>query len=164
LCYKSHDKKIQSMRNNFEHIIFKERIFQSDIFGDQYREYFDENSSSAFNNPLFEDIDVLLNSILLKYPNLTTFQKDILVKLFDAFNNIRTQIDPNRLQSFEYCFNNDEELLLYRSTESGLTNIIINPDECVAYSFIGKNTNKRILKFYDSDSDFELLSLYFFSY
>ena len=106
------------MRNNFEHIIFKERIFQSDIFGDQYREYFDENSSSAFNNPLFEDIDVLLNSILLKYPNLTTFQKDILVKLFDAFNNIRTQIDPNRLQSFEYCFNNDEELLLYRSTES----------------------------------------------
>jgi len=152
------------MKSSFENIIFEEDALQSRVFGDQYKEYLQKSDISTFNGSIFNDISDLLNNILLKYDTLTDFQKDSLIKIFIAFNNIRTKIDPRRLKAFEYFLNNDEELLLYRKSDKGLINIIIHSEECIAFSLIGKNPTNRILKFYgEKEDDFEALSYYFFS-
>lgn len=152
------------MENNFlENIAFQENLKQSEVFGKQYEDRFEEDKKSAFNPPLYSDVEDVLNHILYSYDSLSEFQKDMLYKIFEALNKVRHLIDPNRLRPFEQYLNSDEELLLYRNTDNGLTNIIINPDECVAYSFINKEKNERVLLFFDENSDFESLVYKFFS-
>ena len=88
----------------------------------------------------------------------------MLNKIFDEFNNIRLTIDPNRLKSFQHNFTNDKELLLFRTTKRGLINIIINSDECIAFSFIPNNNDEqRKLYFIYEEGDFEKLAYDFFS-
>ena len=114
------------MNTSLEYIKLKTNLAQSKIFGSQYDELLENTQNNAFSNPLIEDIAELYYSVLLKYDNLTEFQKDMLNNVFNEFNNIRTTTDPNRLKPFQYYYTNDEELLLYRETTKGLINIIIN--------------------------------------
>jgi len=152
------------MELTFENIITKTELTKSDFFGAQYDDLLNTSKSSAFNNPLIEDISELLNYILLKYEKLTPFQKDFLNKIFNAFNNIRINIDPNRLKPFNHFFNDDDELLLYRNTEKrGLINIIINPEDCAAFSFIPKDEQNRKFYFIYEGGDFEKLTYDFLS-
>lgn len=151
------------MNNRFGYIIFKEEALQSNVFAQNYEQYFDSSNAPALNSPLFEDISSVLNEIITKCETLTDFQKSALYKIFDSFNEIRYKIDPKRLKSFEYFLNHDDELLLYRSTPEGLTNIIIHPLECLAYSYISKTSDIKKLEFYNLDGDFEHLSYSFFS-
>ena len=152
------------MNPTFEHIILKTELSQSEAFGSLYKELFETRESPAFNNPLVEDLTELLNGILLKHDTLTDFQKGILDQIFNEFNNIRLSIDPKRLKSFEHYFNVDNELLLYRETEKGLINIIINPEDCIAFSYIPNNDEQRQLYFVHQDGDFEKLTYDFFSH
>ena len=95
---------------------------------------------------------------------MTLFQKEMLNSIYNEFNNIRINIDPNRLKPFQHYFNEDNELLLYRETDKGLINIIINPEDCVAYSFIPNTDEKRKFYFIHQDGDFETLAYDFFSF
>ncbi len=141
------------------------QLKQSELFGEAYGHLLDFEGSNPVLDYFVKDVATLLNKILMECNNITSFQRDILHKIFVAFNDIRTKIDPKRLASFEYAFNDDSELLLFRNTQKGLTNIIINPDECFAFSFIPKNPdNKKSLTFYEEDyQDFEGLAYQFFS-
>ena len=121
------------MNTTFEQIIFKTELTQSDVYGTLYEELLDNGKGTTFCNPLVEDVGELMNNILLKYDMLTDYQKEMLNKIFDEFNNIRLTIDPNRLKPFQHYYTDDEELLLYRETENGLINIIINSEECIAF-------------------------------
>lgn len=152
------------MSQTFDHIILKAELVQSEVFGEQYDELLNYGDSSAFCNPVSEDVSELLNKILLTYDCLTSFQKEMLTRIFDEFNNIRINIDPNRLKSFHHYYNEDEELLLYRQTPSGLINIILNSDDCIAFSFIPVNEASRQLYFVHKDGDFEKLAYDFFSH
>ena len=152
------------MKQTFEHIILKTELTQSQVFGEQYQELLSYSESTAFNNPVIEDVAELLNHIIVKYELLTDFQKGILIRLFDEFNNIRINIDPKRLKSFYHYYNEDQELLMYRETTSGLINIIINPEECLAFSFIPNNEQQRQFYFVHPDEDFERLAYDFFSH
>jgi len=151
------------MNTTFDHIILRTELVQSETFGDFYEEILDSNEGSSFCNPLIEDVSELLENILLKYESLTAFQKDVLYKIFSEFNHIRTTIDPKRLKSFTHDLNEDEELLLFRESENGLINIIINPEDCIAFSFIPNNEQKRTFYFIDQNGDFETLAYNFFS-
>lgn len=151
------------MKYSFGHIIFKDEILQSESFGEQYREYFSADITPAINTPMFDDIGSMLNQILAKHELLTEFQREILNNIFNAFNNIRAKIDPKRLKTFESCINEDDDLLLFRNTETGLTNLIIHSEDSFAFSFISKIDNQRTLNFYDLQADFELISYKFFS-
>ena len=82
--------------------------------------------------------------------------------IFDAFNEIRRTIDPNKLKNFEHSINVDKDLLLYRESKEGLTNLIIHTDEDFAYSYIGNETGRE-LNFYETEADYESISLKFFS-
>lgn len=152
------------MITTFEHIILKAELSQSDAFGSFYEELLDTNENPSYSNLLVEDVGELMESILLKYELLTDFQKEMLNKIFLEFNNIRTTIDPKRLKSFEHYLNEDNELLLYRETENGLINIIINPNECIAFSYIPNNEENRQFYFINIDGDFETLAYNFFSH
>lgn len=153
------------MNPTFELIILKTELTQSDFFGTQYDDLLNNPEHSAFSSPLIQDVDELRNSVLLKYDNLTEFQKEMLIRIFDEFNNIRINIDPNRLKPFQHYYNSDNELLLYRESPKGLTNIIINSDECIAFSFIPKTNEKRVLYFIpQEETDFERLAYDFFSF
>jgi hypothetical protein len=151
------------MNTTFDHIILRTELVQSETFGDFYGEILDSNEGSSFCNPLIEDVSELLENILLKYESLTSFQKDMLHKIFSEFNNIRTTIDPKRLKSFTDDLNEDEELLLFRESQNGLINLIINPEDCVAFSFIPNNEQQRKFYFIDRNGDFEILAYNFFS-
>lgn len=147
----------------FEHIILKTELTQSESFGEIYSNIL-EDKNPTLCSPLIEDIGEMLNSILVRYDTLTEFQEHILAKIFNEFNRIQMEIDPKRLKPFEHYFNSDDELLLFRKTDIGLTNITINPEECISYSFIPKNFNEeRKFYFLDQEGDFEILSYDFLS-
>lgn len=151
------------MGTSFYNLAFHEELKQSDLFGEQYGERFEADNGGAFNTPMFKDVQELYNNILFKFDSLTEFQELMLRKIFEALNNVRSLIDPERLKPFEQYFNEDEELLLYRKTDTGLINIIINPEECIAFSYLTADKEKRALIFYDETSDFESLVYKFFS-
>jgi hypothetical protein len=153
------------MKDNTSALGLLSELKQSELLGDAYGHILDFEGSSPALDYFVKDVAALLNKILMECNSITGFQVDILHKIFVAFNDIRTKIDPKRLSSFEYCFNDDDELVLFRNTDKGLTNIIINPDECFAFSFIPKNPeNQKSLTFYDADyQDFEGLAYRFFS-
>lgn len=156
------------MSTTFEHIKLKAELSQSDTFGSYYDELLDSTKESAqsFSNLLAEDVGELLNNILFKYDNaITEFQQVMLNKIFNEFNKIRLTIDPNRLKSFEHHLNGDGELLLYRKTENTLINIIINSDDCIAFSALPTNVDGvgRQLYFVYPDGDFETLAYRFFT-
>jgi len=152
------------MSTTFEHIILKTELSQSDAFGNFYDGILDKNENPSFCNLLVEDVGELLEGILLKNETLTDFQKEALKKIFEQFNIIRTSIDPKRLKSFEHYLNDDHELLLFRESEDGLLNIIINSDECIAFSFIPNNHDRREFYFITIDGDFEKLAYNFLSH
>ena len=153
------------MNNDLDHIILKEELQQSETFGEQYKELLEVNETLAFNNPLFEDLEEVMNSINLKHSEINEFQRKMLYSIFNAFNDVRHKIDPKRLKSFEHCFNNDNELLLFRSTTNGLINIIINPEDCIAFSYIPNTVSeKRVFYFIEQDGDFETLAYNFLSH
>jgi hypothetical protein len=155
------------MKTSFEHIILKTQLSESESFGSRYDELLDspEVPVTPYTDHLLEDVAELYSSILLTYSELTEFQETILLKIFKEFNNIRLNIDPNRLKEFSHYFNSDGELLLFRNTDLGLINIIINPEDCAAFSFIpnDKGQNRRFY-FVDQDGDFEILAYDFLSY
>ena len=151
------------MNTTFDHIILKTELTQSETFGSFYVDILDSNEGGSFCNLLVEDVEDLLENILLKYESLTPFQKSMLHKIFTEFNNIRTTIDPKRLKSFDHHLNEDEELLLFRESENGLINIIINPEDCIAFSFIPTDEQQRKFYFIDEKGDFETLAYDFFS-
>lgn len=150
--------------NFFEKIIFQENLKQSQVFGEQYGEQLAFEKGSIFNAPAFSDVEDILNSIIMSYDTLTEFQSAMLNCIFNALNNVRHLIDPNRLQPFEHYLNEDEELLLYRKTSKGLINIIVHAEDCIAYSFIGTTVKEQHLQFYYPDGDFEDLVYKFFSH
>jgi hypothetical protein len=153
------------MKNTTNGIGFMSELEQSKVFGDQYEEILKTDGSPPALGYFVKDVEELLNNILLKCNNISNFQILVLHGFFIAFNHIRRTIDPIRLESFESTFNGDDELVLFRNTDKGIINIIINPDECFAFSFIPKNPDdQKSLTFYDEDyQDFEGLAYRFFS-
>jgi hypothetical protein len=153
------------MNNNISALGLISELEQSELFGEGYGLILDFEGSSPVLGYFVKDVGELLNKILMGCNRINDFQIEKLHKIFMAFNDIRTKIDPRRLASFEYAFNNDDELVLFRNTDKGLINIIIDPDECLAFSFIPRNPDdQKSLTFYDEDyQDFEGLAYRFFS-
>lgn len=153
------------MSNLINHIKLKSELRQSEEFASAYEKVLQGSDSKALSSPIVDNVSDLLNYILLKYDGLTDFQKGILEAIFNEFKNIQKNIDPKRLKPFDHYLNDDNELLLYRETKNGLINIIINPDECAAFSFIPNSTDEqRQLYFVYPGGDFETLTYNFFSH
>ena len=153
------------MITNLEHIILKTELSQSCYNGEFYNYLLEKNEGLTFSKSQVEDLSELLNSIILKYDSLTEFQKSMLVDIFKQFDIIRVAIDPKRLKSFTHFFNSDDELLLSRKTENGIINIIINPEDCLAFSFIPQKIEEnRQFYFIHKGEDFEKLAYDFFSH
>ena len=154
------------MENKFEYMTIKTELEQSEFFKEEYEKSFDLKPGSQLFSDFteFRDVAELLNQISVSY-HLTEYQRGVLQKFFIGFDAIRTIIDPQRLKSFDHGFNDDDELVLFRYTNKGLVNIIINPDECFALSFIPKSPNNaKSLTFYEEDyTDFEGIAYQFFS-
>lgn len=90
-------------------------------------------------------------------------QLNILSSFQDVFQQIETQIDPEKLNFF-ITQAMDGELCINRTSEQGISKIIINEDGVVAYSFIPyKGVDlKDVLEFIPSEKDFEKYSYCFF--
>jgi len=100
------------------------------------------------------------------YPDLSQFQIKNLVMIFERFDKIRQLIDPNRLKSFDYYVNEDDnELLLFRDTSQYVVNLIIHQEDDIAFSVISKsNSNDDKLHFLENESEIEGILYSFFSY
>ncbi len=149
-------------------IELKTILNDSEEFSESYKDILDFYTENAFNNLLAKDVKELYSNIINKYDSvLTTFQREALKSIFEKFNFIYLNVDPNRLKPFEHDSTEDSELLLYRTTESGLINIIINPEDYIAFSFIPYKTDtekKRNFYFIKNDGDFQNLAFHFFSF
>ena len=144
--------------------IWMEELFQSDVFGEHYKKSLDLTGSTAPSLFTFQDIEATYTGILMN-STLSEFQQKALLTLFQEFNKIRGLIDPNRLKSFDSSMNEDKELLIFRKSSLGLTNIIIHDEECIAFSFIPYNPeNKTMLEFVQNPAELDKLALLFFSY
>ena len=136
--------------------------FSSSDFYSAFFQSGETSSSSLSNN---NEISHLLIDVKKQYgKNLTSFQLYHIAKIFESFSYIQDEIEPERLTSFSYYFNEDDEFLIYRKSRIGLTNIIIHDEECIAFSFIGRNTGDRDLIFYEEgEIDYEKLAYKFFA-
>lgn len=96
----------------------------------------------------------------------TGVQCGILEKFENSFRNIENEIDPDRL-SFTVTKAYDDEICINRTSELGLSKIIINDDGVIAFSFIAYKDVQRndILLFWDApqDQDYESITYKFLS-
>ncbi len=148
-----------------EHLTFlkmETELGQSQLFGQEYEHLLSRNLGNTHPG-LHSELNDLFNNILCEHVGLTDFQKAMLFNLLFAFSEIREKIDPSRLSPFQYYTNEDDELVFFRKTHKGVIHIVINPEDCIAYSYIGVD-KKRILKFYHNHNqeEFEGLAYKFF--
>ena len=98
--------------------------------------------------------------------NHTQQQFETLELFKSQFKSIADEIDPERLQ-FEISTTEDGDFCIYRYSEIGVSNIIINEDGSAAFSFISyKNSGKNDeFIFFEKDDlkDCEHLTYKFFS-
>ena len=133
---------------------------KSQTFGSLFSDYLSE-TNPTLTSLFIKDIQDLYNPIILSC-ELTDFQQKMLVCLFEEFSRIRTEIDPNKIKPFKFSYNNDNELLLYRITNTGLVNLTINPEDCISFAYIPKNKNdEKLFFFIEKNGDFEKLALHF---
>jgi len=130
------------MSNKTEEITWTEELNQSNVFGDQYKERLDGNVSSAISVSSFKDVQDMFSSIVVNN-KLTSFQLEALTYLFFGFHEIRNALDPEKLKTFNFTMNNEDEFLVYRKSSIGLTNIIIHEEETIALSFIPFDPNSQ---------------------
>ncbi|CAN5325926.1 hypothetical protein BH09BAC5_BH09BAC5_00750 [soil metagenome] len=146
-------------------MLLDEQLCQSVVAGAVYKDRLGNNSIAANSLFGYKDIIDLYKNILMENPTLSDFQIEAVYDIFIEFDRIRKLIDPDRLKSFEYSMNEDNELLLFRKSTDGLTNFIIHDEECVAFSHIPYNPAKQsVLSFVDCKQDYEKLALLFFNY
>lgn len=130
------------------------------LFGDTYCSEIGE--FALLSN---SDIISLYSSILIEN-DLSDFQKSILSKLFIAFDTIQNEIDPNKLQKFKNVISDELELCFYRNSEKGITNLIIDEDQLITFSYISKtNQEDNIIEFYEGEEySIEKIAYSFFSF
>lgn len=138
----------------------QEDLMQSEALREQYDDIFETDNTDLNSTFDYKDIGELYENILFKNGEyLTDFQKDSLGKIFMEFDKIRKLIDPHRLKEFDCFFNSeDEEFLLYRNSNKGLTNVIIHDEELIAFSFIPKKIDEEKVLTYFEGNDLEDLS------
>ncbi len=153
------------IRDIFDNIMnFNDKTF---FFKENYDQFFDNDDETVFINEANHDVASIYTSILINCKSLEAFQREVLLNLFKSFDFIRKEIDPYKLKDFQYCLTEDRELCLYRNTEKGITNLIIDEENLVSYSFISKtDASKDELQFFDFSTEicFEKLALMFFSH
>jgi hypothetical protein len=150
------------MEISFDQVKRNDELMQSETACDSYREYLSTELKTI--TPSFDkEVLGLLQTILMGCPSLTTFQTEILIKLFTAFDVIKREIDPDQLKAFKHLISEDGELILYRRTDIGLTNLVVDSEEGLTYSFISKGNSGDMLEPLEESIDFEKLAYRFFS-
>ena len=93
------------------------------------------------------------NWIFSKFELLNDFQKEMILKILNEIDEL--QLPPN-LEKLEFTvdLNKDNEFLFYRKSLNGLVNIIVNPDDCIAFSYI-PIIGERTLHFMSPDQNFK---------
>jgi len=133
---------------------------QSDDIRHQYNEVF-ELVQGSLTTVTDNDAQSKFN-VAISILEPTAHQTETLIRFRDSFKNIEAQIDPERLR-FEVDKAADNEICIYRKSINGVTNIIINDDGSIAFSFIAyKDANKNdVFDFYDNCDQFDYESLVF---
>jgi len=146
-------------------IVENEELLQTDKFNEVYSTRFEYIKEELQSEYLFNHINDLYTCIISDHGSkLTNDQKKSLSMLFFEFDEIQKIIDPARLKEFKYCLSNDGELLLYRKTNIGLSNIIIDDELCIAFSFIPYDSSKKSKLEYFEIDNLETPALLLFSY
>jgi hypothetical protein len=135
----------------------------------------DQEISKAYNDvfekasgplSLVEDNDVRSKfDVAIATLNPNPLQISLLYHFLESFASIENEIDPNRL-NFEITKAMDDEICITKTSELGVSKIILNDDGVVALSFISfKSVDKKdVLDFYTIDNlDYEGLSFSFLS-
>jgi len=150
------------MEIDFDQVKRKEELMQSEIAGDSYKDFL-SSDLDTITQAFDKEVRGLFQTISFSYPSLTEYQNDVLIRLFTAFDIIKSQIDPDRLKAFKHLISEDGELILYRRTDIGLTNLVIDSEEGITYSFISATDNLDILNSLLEDIDYERLAYCFFT-
>jgi len=151
------------MSSKTEEITWSNELNQSNVFGEQYKVRLDEPVSSIISVSSFKDVQDLFSSIVVKN-NLTDFQLEALRYLFMGFHEIRNALDPEKLKTFNFTMNADDEFLVYRRSSIGLTNIIIHEEGTIALSFIPFDPNiQNTIEFTEDPSQMVTWAFTFFA-
>ena len=92
--------------------------------------------SSSYDISPDNQFDVLFASY-----ELTEFQKHVVECMYPVFDNTANIIDPEKLV-YDISMNSDQDLILSRDMDEGLSSLIIHDDELIVYSFIS-SVNKE---------------------
>lgn len=149
-----------------EQSLNKYELLQSER--DEVKEYYNEvfekvqgSYTTVSDNDLQDKFKVAIE-LLEPSENQVSFLKCLSLN----FLEIESLIDPVKLQ-FDISRAIDHEIVLSRRSEDGISNIIINDDGSIAFSFIAyKNSSKAdVYQFYDVEEyvDCQILAFTFFS-
>ena len=109
------------------------------------------------NNREFLDQAQIIYEQIEKCEDLTNIHKESLVKIYRLFDKVLNMNNIKNLETFDFSFSVDNELLLYKRSEDRLINIIIDPEEeFISFSYIPvSNDIKCILYFTEKDGDYK---------
>jgi hypothetical protein len=147
------------------HLVEREELLQTNSFSEIYTKQLERDSKELHSEYLIENIYDLKNSILSELESkISENQRISLLNIFEEFVMIQKLIDPSRLKEFKYCMSNDGEILLYRRTANGLSNVIIDDEDSVVFSFIPFDSSKKSILEHFNDGDLQKAALLLFTH
>lgn len=139
----------------------------SQSVSDSYKENI-LNQSEVFSTPALSDLNGKFDKLYIDFMNITNVQTIQLNLIKEGFILIQTIIDPTKLCFFESSKGSDDELILRRESENGVSKLIIHDDGAIAYWFIAFKESQKanIRNFYHLNEkiDFEVITYNFFTY
>lgn len=128
---------------------------ESELFGGEY-ESFDHQQIDTFNDVSFTNLEDWKNSILQKNLFLNNLQIVNIQNLFISLANILKKINPDKLNINNDYIIEENELLFWRETTSGISKLLFNSFGEIIYVYNGNNGVKKRGVF-QNDVDFEKL-------
>ena len=112
------------------------------------------SSNYAIDN---KNVDNVFSDFVRKYPFLTANQLTNLNSLIKALQFVVPKIHPDKIE-MNQCINNDDDLMFWKESSYGFSEILLHDDGDVSCYFISKISNEKSKALFEYDDlDFETI-------
>lgn len=144
------------MKNQLEFLTNDLLLKESELYGKTY-----EKNDFNFSSPTYNDLSVhtlgdWLNSLTTSY-NLTYLQHKNLNLLINALGFVLKTIDPIRIKDIQTMILEDTDLLFWRETKKGVSELTLEDDGGVVFRSTDRKTGKMQKGIFDEEIDFQKL-------
>lgn len=128
---------------------------QSELFGNDYKDL-NNNTTYTFTELSISNLDDWQNSLLQKHSFLNQLQIENLQNFLMSLSKILETINPEKLKINDDVLIEEDELILWRESNQGISKLFFDTFGQITYTFNGFNGGKKRGVF-DSNVEMEKL-------